>query len=386
MTIASELTGEALLVRARELRPLIEAHAAEAEEERRLPDAVVDAVYDAGLYTCLLAAEAGGPEIGVPTYLRLIEEVARADGSTGWCLMIGSEIVGALSHTEFAALPELLAEDRAIVAVGAEPGAAQRVEGGYRFSGRSRFASGSANAAWVGGTGPVMDGDEPVRVASGAPDVRLFLLPKAAWQIEDTWFVGGMRATASNDIVADNIFVPETHTARLPVPHGTHFSRFPFLALMAANKAAVATGIGLGARDATMTLLEKVPVAAAKSIRAEPRVQLALARAEATLEAARAYLYAAVGDAWETASAGETVTLEQIARLRIAAVNATEQSVSAVDQYHAIAGTSAIRSSSPLDRALRDVHVAARHMNVQERMLEDAGRVLVGLAPTSPIF
>src|SRR5438132_13261142 len=72
---------------ARALRPIIEEGAAEAEKCAFIPERVVRAVADAGMWGLLVPRELGGMEVDPETYIDVIEELSYADGSTGWVVM-----------------------------------------------------------------------------------------------------------------------------------------------------------------------------------------------------------------------------------------------------------------------------------------------------------
>lgn len=118
----------------------------------------------------------------------------------------------------------------------------------------------------------------------------------------------------------------------------------------------------------------------------ESLLQGEIARAEARLESGRCYWYENVRAAWATVSAGDPLSLEQRAKLKVASLTAVENSVDAVDILHRLAGTTAIFQSSPLERGWRDVHTAAQHQQVQDARWENAGRVLFGLEPNNPFI
>jgi len=92
----------------------------------------------------------GGPELDPLTQIRVIEALAMADGSVGWCAMIGcdSGYISAFLDQDVARAmyPDLLV---ATGAAATTTGKARRVSGGYRVDGRFPFVSGCHHCEWA---------------------------------------------------------------------------------------------------------------------------------------------------------------------------------------------------------------------------------------------
>jgi alkylation response protein AidB-like acyl-CoA dehydrogenase len=119
-------------------------------------------------------------------------------------------------------------------------------------------------------------------------------------------------------------------------------------------------------------------------LRDRPMVQARIGEAEAMVNAARAYVFDAVGRLWETLCAGEAPSDRLVMQARLALVHAMHESVRAVDKVFHAAGTNAIYTRHPLERAFRDVHVALQHGAALPSYFESAGKVLLGLRPGDP--
>jgi alkylation response protein AidB-like acyl-CoA dehydrogenase len=372
--------------RARELRPLIEAAADEAERERRLPERVAVAMAERGLHRLAWPEALGGLEADPPTQIATIEAISAADGSTGWNLMIGMETAGlvllGMKH------PQGVLHDPLTILCGstAAMGRAEEVDGGLRVSGRWPFVSGCHNAHWFSGLCQLhRDGELVV----GAPPVW-GLVPRGAFEILDTWNVSGMCGSGSHDVVVEDVFVAESHTAGFGLASGEEpwrqgpLFRIPMGARLAYNKTGVSLGIARGALDAFGEFATtKRPRDSRGTLRDEPQAQIALASAEAELRSARAFVMESVGALWERVVAGDEVTLQQRAILQLACSNASQACIRAVDRVHAAAGTSANIRGAPFERRMRDVQVVRQHITVSPQLLQDVGRVLLGLDPKS---
>lgn len=374
---------------ARALQPLVRQYAEEAQRLRHAPAPIVEAMAKAGLYRIAAPAVFGGGEAHPHPTIETIEAISQADGSIGWVLMIGIETVGiggSLMPRETAA--RLFAEHPDLVMCGAlnPQGRARRVDGGWRVTGRWPFASGCHHADLFWGQCLVV-GEDGDRRPTRAIEV---IVPRADYDIVDTWNTNGLRGTGSHDVTVEDLFVPDEMTTavtgREPAHDGPLYKLPPFSRL-AYNKVGVATGIARAAIDHFVDLAEgKVPRLARASLRERPRAQLAVAQAEAALRSARAFVFEVVADEWETVVAGGVCDRRQRALVRLACSHACQEAIRAVELVHSAAGTSPNLVDSPLGRARRDVAVVAQQIMVAPHFIDDAGRVLLGLDPLEPIL
>jgi alkylation response protein AidB-like acyl-CoA dehydrogenase len=195
----------------------------------------------------------------------------------------------------------------------------------------------------------------------------------------------------------DDIFVAEDMVGHATMgPSGpvlrpvreTVMTRIPFMTLAGvAQVPPVALGLARRALEEFQQLAQtKQSAFGGPRLAEQVHAQVALARAEALVRAARTYWYDELDTLWDAAVQNAPISLEQRATQRIASLLATEHCVAAVDMLYRQAGSSAIFQSSPLERCFRDVHAAAQHLQVQEGRWETAGRVLMGLEPGSPVL
>jgi alkylation response protein AidB-like acyl-CoA dehydrogenase len=367
------------------LTPAIRASIDEIERGRRLPLPLAQAMAGAGLFRLLVPRSLGGSEEHPTTVIRTIEEVARVDGSAGWCLMIG-----ATSALVSAYLPEpvartIYAADPAVITGGAlAPTGTATVDGsGYRVNGRWAFGSGVEHCAWLIANCVVMENGRPVMTAAGSPEIRIALVPAAEVEVVDTWTVAGLRGTGSHDFAIVDRWVPTERTVDLPrdapLEPGTLY-RFPLFGLLALGVAATITGMARGAIDALVELAAaKVPTGSRRVLRERVHAQMQVAQAEALLRSARAFLFDAIDEVWRAAESGVGVTPEHRALLRLAAAHAATSGAEVVDLMYHAGGASSIYASNPLQRFFRDVHTATQHTMVSPSIYETAGRLFLGL-------
>jgi alkylation response protein AidB-like acyl-CoA dehydrogenase len=378
------------------LEPLIRAHADEAEQNRRLSPVVVTALAEAGIFRMYTPRALGGLEVDPLTFYRVVEAIARIDGSTGWCVFIGggNPLLGAFLADE--AAEKIFGSDPQVITAGVvHPyGAAVVSDGGYRVTGRWSYASGCQHSSWIFCCCQVFDGDQLRLTDDGQPDVRLFFVPSGLVSIVDTWEVSGLAGTGSHDVVIDQVFVPSAYTCAFKpgiTPRCTRYQspvyRYVLYASFALPIGAVALGIAQGAMDTCLELAQsKKPSVGTEMLRDRPLFQVRLAEAVALVRAARAWLHAAVRQTWQSHLANGQVSFDERADLLLAAANATRSAAAAVDILYTAAGASANYRRSPLQRALRDVHAATQHVGTAAPQFESAGRMLLGLPPLQSLI
>jgi 3-hydroxy-9,10-secoandrosta-1,3,5(10)-triene-9,17-dione monooxygenase len=384
------MTPAAYLERARALLPALRERALYAEQLRRLPDETFKEFQEAGLFRGLQPKRYGGYELDPGTFFQAIMDIGTVCGSSAWIL----GVVGihnwhlALFHPQ--AQEDVWSEDTSIqLSTSLAPtGTVARVDGGFRLRGRWSFSSGCDFCQWaaLGGIVPPLSEAEP-------PDVRVFLVPRRDYAIDDNWHVMGLCSTGSKDLVVEDAFVPEyrTHSYRdmfyLQNP-GTAVNeaplyRIPFGTMFPYALAAPAIGVALGALQ-TFREQAKMRVSARDHARVaeDPFIQFRLAEAAAEVDAARDRLLGNFATMMRLVDAGEEIPLAQRARYRWDATKATDWSVRAVDRLFEASGGRAVFLNNPIQRAWRDVHAMRAHTgNNPEMAAAVFGRSEFGLPP-----
>jgi indole-3-acetate monooxygenase len=363
-----------LVEAARALAPVVAGHADEAERLRRLPPALVDALRDAELLRMCTPSAYGGPQADPRTLLEVSEAVAAVDGAAGWCTMIAATTSSLACFLD----PEWAAKiygDPATITAGvfAPNATAEVVAGGWRATGRWMWGSAAQHCQYVVG-GAIVVGEPPQQ--------HVMFFDAADVTFHDTWHTAGLRGTGSGDFSVDAAFVPNGRS--IPAIGGrptvdAPIGRFPNFTLLAIGVASVTLGIARHALDAFDALArEKRPQFSGRTLAQTGSVQADIAKAEAALRSARSWLLDEIDQAWDAVLAGDRVADDARARLRLAAANSATSAAHAVDTAFTWAGGTAVFQSSPLQRCLRDVHVASQHIQVSPRMYETVGRFLLG--------
>ena len=374
--------------RARALAPMIAAAGDRTETERKVPADVMKALHEAGLFRLLMPRSLGGAEASPLAYMQVLEEVSAADGSTGWCLGqgLGCSLAAAFLDHDIAA--EIFDTADGVLAWGPPNGAkAIKVDGGYRVTGRWRFASGSPNCTWYGGHSEVCEPDgTPLKDKNGRPVMRTMLFPAKDAEAINVWDVIGLRGTGSDDYAVNDLFVPDAYTTwRDSVPDRREkgpLYNIPLLTMYGMGFSGVAQGLARTVLEEFMKLAQEKSASGMSIKLAENAViQSQTAQAVAKRESGRAYLSKMIKEFYAAAVAGGDYSLDLRARLRISITWSMQQAKEALDfAYHA-AGTNAIFEKNPFERRFRDIHTVTQQGQAHAANFEFSGQALFGRTP-----
>jgi alkylation response protein AidB-like acyl-CoA dehydrogenase len=382
-----------LLANIQELAPSITSCAAEIETSRRIPLDLLEALRSIGIFRIFVPESHGGLELDMPTALEIFAALSRIDGSVGWTAMIGGgcDIFASLLPRDTYEQVYQNGPD-VIIAGSAQPvGRAEALAGGWRVNGRWPFASGCQHADWMFGFCVMTEGGKPLcgpAGEEGPPLVRGFFLPAPSWQIEDTWYVAGLKGTGSHHITLRDMVVPAENFFDLAngvscVPGPLYQAVLQLLPLM---HSANSIGIAESALDELVELANtgRQQLQAAVPMRDSITFQGELGRITAELRAARAFLQVQAASHWRHALAGTLKDESFLTQVTQTAIWIANTCVRAVDACFALAGSSALYETSPLQRQLRDIHVAAQHEKAQQRHYVKAGKLLLGSVVACP--
>jgi alkylation response protein AidB-like acyl-CoA dehydrogenase len=375
-----------------EIAPIVREHAAESERLGVLAPAVIGALRDTGLLRMLVPVEFGGAGLSLPESIDVYERIATADASSAWTLVILAD--GALFARFLApdACAALLEDPHAQIAGSLNPmtARAERVDGGYRFTGRASYLSGSAHANWIMATAIVTEGGEPVINELGIA-IRAGVMPISRADRLDTWHVTGMRATGSTDYEFDGVDIAEGWTfapfASDQRSVADNFAAIPLWSQLGAGLAACAVGAAQNMIDRFVELAAtKVPTGNFVRLADRAPAQIALGEAFGLTQAASAVLHETAEDIWDRGQARARFENDVLARHRLSLVTAVRLAGEAIDRLHDAAGMNAVAVDSVLDRCWRDVHTISQHIILAPARFEIGGRVLMGLDPASPVI
>ncbi|HEU4690570.1 MAG TPA: acyl-CoA dehydrogenase family protein [Vicinamibacterales bacterium] len=379
-----------LVDRAAALVPLLFERAPAAEKARRVSDATLDALSEAGIFSMTAPTRYGGAEVDFQTQCEVLANLARGCPSTSWVATIYSAMSWLVGTFPDQAQDEIFADrDPRISGVFSPTGTGVPKDGGLLVSGRWGFNTGCHGARWTVMNAVVGTGAEAVPTCVIARSRELTIL--------DDWYATGMSATGSNTIVADNVFVPayrclrlpDMLEARLPARHNADnpYFNYPLSPVLTVNAGGTPLGMAQGALEEFRARLPGRGIAYTfYTNKAEaPVTHLQLADAALTLESADAHVRRAA--ALLDRHTGGPMSLDARVKSRAHIAYAMGLARQSVDTLFYASGASSIQTHMPIQRFQRDVQALANHAIMHtQTALELYGRVLCGLAPNTPIY
>lgn len=384
-----------LVQAASELGPVISQYIDEEEKNRRLSGPVLDALNKLSFTRLFLPKTLGGLEADPLTAARVVEEVARHNTAAGWCMMVANTSAWWCSRFPEKGIEEMYQDGPGTFISGAfhPPMKATPVNGGYKINGRSPLTSNVHEAQWIFVTAFVMDQGE-MKINNGRPEVIAVLMKREDCEISDTWYTLGMKATDSNDTVANDVFVPGHLSFQLnpEFQPGKHHKgplyQFPAMgASVACLIAPVALAVARNAINELKILADKkTPLGSMNPIRDKGVVQRKLGEAEALVQSSRAYLHQKITETWNKTLAGEKLSMEERGGLLLAAVHTNQSCAKAVDLMYSAAGSTGIYTRSKLSHYFTDSQVIRQHGFANESRYETVAQIYFGLPPDLPVI
>ena len=377
------------------IAPLLSQYVDEEENNRRLSRPVFNALKNAGLFSLFRPKSLGGLEADPLITAKLVEEVSRHNTAAGWSVMVANTATWWCSRLSEKGVNAIYANGQDTFIAGAfhPPMKATPTDGGYLINGRSPLTSNVHEAHWIFVTAFVMEQGQ-IKMNNGIPEIVGVFMKPSDCQIIDTWFTFGMRATDSNDVNANDVFVPDHLTYAL-VPEfqpNAYYTgllyQFPAIgASIASLITPVALAVARNAIEELKALAEKkVPFGSAVSIRERGTVQRKLGMAEAFVQSSRAYLFQEIADCWNKTLAGEKISLTKRADLLLAVTHTNQTCAQAVDLMYSAAGTSGIYTRNKLAHYFTDAQVIRQHGFSNDSRYETAAQIYFGLKPDLPVI
>jgi len=377
-------TSEEIIARAQALIPVLRERAPQGDRERRLPKQTIADMQAAGLFKVLQPKRWGGYELDILTYYEVQMALGEGDMSVAWVY----GVVGV--HPWFVALlDDRMANDiwgadnSTLICSSLMPaGVAKPVEGGFRFSGQWKYASGCEHCAWafLGGT------------VEGQPDDRrVFVIPQNDYEIVDTWHVPGLKGTGSHDIVIKDAFVPAHRTQKYSdcfrgygpglASNTSPLYRLPFGQVFFRGVSTGAIGALQGMLDAYLAYAKKrIQRTSGTAASEDAVIQLTCAEVVVALDEMKTILRRNFKVLEEYAARGEMPPLKQRVEYKFHNAWVAERCSLLAARLFKAAGTAGIAADLPFSRIHSDIAVGRQHISNQfEQAGKSFGSMLFGL-------
>ncbi|MFJ2756253.1 3-hydroxy-9,10-secoandrosta-1,3,5(10)-triene-9,17-dione monooxygenase oxygenase subunit [Nocardioides sp. NPDC087217] len=364
-----------------DLLPTIRERAEETERLRVVPESSVKELEEVGFFKLLQPARFGGLEADPVDFYTCVRDIASACGSTGWVSSVLGVHPWQIALFDDEAQQAVWGEDpdTRVSSSYAPMGKAAITEGGFTLSGRWSFSSGCAHATWVLLGGLVFNDEGQV------VDFRTFLVPRERYEIVDVWNVVGLAGTGSNDIVVEDVFIPETFTLSMAetgrckgpgqaVNTGDLY-KLQFHSLFTTTITTPIIGMARGAYEEHVTMQQnRVRASYGEKASLDPFAAVRVATASSDIDAAWALLMSNIREQQAYVARGEKIPITQRLRIRRDQVLGTQRAIDAIDLLFEASGGRALANGTPLQRAWRDAHAGRVHAaNDPERALQMYG-------------
>ena len=382
-----------LVARARALAPKLAERARDAERQGMVPVETVREMQEAGLFRVLQPKRWGGYELDPRVFYRVQMALAEGCMSTAWIY----GVIG-VHNWQLPLFPDQAQQDvwgnksaTLIASTYMPTGKAEKVEGGYRFSGRWSFSSGVEHCEWIflGGLLPKRDGSEGFEHTT-------FLLPKADYRVEHNWDVLGLRATGSHDIVVEDAFVPEHRTQRTNdhsdagcpgrATNPGWLYRIPFTQVF---QRAVSSAC-LGALDNAIDIFRQRSISHigkhGTKMAEDINAQQAVTEAMMASDQLKLVLFRNYARIVHCAKTGEVMPVEERLMQRAQAATVPKLTFERVNELMRACAAAGTYKTNPIERTFRDLHVARGHIaNNTDTYARAHGAVMLGL-PNADAF
>jgi alkylation response protein AidB-like acyl-CoA dehydrogenase len=358
----------------------IGAAADDIEAARQLPHDLARQLAHAGLFSMFVPQAIGGQQLSPPEGMARLEKLAMQDAASAWVCMIGSTAAIGSAYIDPKIGQDMFgAPARITCGIFAPNGRAVRDGDDYIVSGRWAWASGSANADYIGLGCMALDSEDDT------PDgdkIRLLMVPRDDIIFHDTWHTMGLCGTSSGDVEVKAVRIPVAHSYSIATDrpwNDAPLYKMPYFGFLATGVGAVALGNARAALDDVIDLAtQKKAMGHGRILAERTSVQGALAEAEAEWRSAHAFYWQTLNSVWADVQDGADMTPEKRADLRLISTHAVRRGVQVVRAAHDIAGGTSVYKTSHLQRRLRDSETMTQHMIANANTYELAGRVLLG--------
>jgi len=374
-------TEDELVARARAMIPMLFKHADEVEKARRVPDSTVAAYKEAGFFRILQPKRWGGWEMNPQVFYKVLMELGRGCPSSAWVMMILGIHQWEFGMFSQQAGDDIWGKDDSVLAASSYPpaGKYERVDGGWRISGRWPTSSGCDHADWA-----ILGG---VETKDGKPvDKFAMLVPREAYTIDDDWHVFGLCGTGSKSLVVKDAFVPDHRVHSMSDSRRSHSAlcyKPQFTLAFWSAVSAVINGMAQGAVDIYTDLMKRrINTATNVATNTSPYVKDRLGNAVAKVRSSRMRLLSIMDCALEHAQRGNQMPLEEYVSSVLDITRVGRECEEAVLLLYKATAARGLFLNTPMQRVLRDVLAGANHIT---QNADDTAGILGGYLLGQPL-
>lgn len=346
-----------------DMQPRLRERAAQAREERKVPQATVDELQDLGFFLALQPARYGGLELTPQEFFRMQMAIAEGCMSSAWACGIIAVHSFQLALMDDRAQQDVWGDSihTRVSSSYAPMGKVEVVDGGFRFSGRWGWSSGSDHCTWAL-LGGIIPGE----------GYRTFLVPRSDYEIVDTWHSMGLQGTGSNDIVVDNVFVPDYRTHKqmdgfLVQNPGREVNPQPLFQIPWAQIfVRTVSSPAIGACREALRLFKQGALNKASAdptkLAGDAATLERVARASNGIDEMEAVLFRNFDRMMVAVNSGEEMPMEERISARYQASLVIEKSIEVVDTLFEAAGGQSVFAGSEIQQRFLDIHTARAHV------------------------
>jgi len=367
--------------------PALAQRSLEGRRQRRIPDETIADMQRAGFFRVLQPKRWGGYEMDLHTFYEIQLALAEGDMSTAWIYGVSGVHPWFMALLDDRAAQEVWRSDTsALICSSLMPaGRATPAEGGYRLSGRWRYASCCEHCDWALLGAMLATGN------GGPPEGRIFLLPRKDYGTIDTWQVSGLQATGSWDVSVDDVFVPAHRSQSMldnfllkgpgQALNTSSLYRLPFGQIFVRGISTAALGALQGMLNAFLDYGRTRVTRAGGRSAENPFVQLLCAETAAAIDEMTNTLHRNFRNLHAYARRGETPPLEERLRYKFQSTEVTERCTLLAARIFKATGAAGLAEGLPFGGILADLMAGRQHISNQYEYVGSSwGGVMFGLA------
>ena len=375
-----------VIARARAMIPTLAKRSLEGRRQRRIADETIADMQRAGLFRVLQPRRWGGYEMDLGTFYEIQLALAEGDMSTAWIYGVSGVHPWFMALLDDRAAQEVWGRDNSTLICSSlmPAGKATAVEGGFRLSGRWRYASCCDHCEWA------LLGALVASSSGGAPEGRIFLLPRSDYQTIDTWHVSGLQATGSWDIVVEDALVPAYRSQSMrdnfllkgagQAVNSSSLYRLPFGQIFVRGISTSALGALQGMLNALVDYSKSRVTRAGGRSAENPFVQLLCAETAAAIDEMKTILHRNFRNLHAYAERGETPPLDERLRYKFQSTAVTERCTLLAARIFKATGAAGLTDELPFGGILADLTAGRQHISNQfEYVGSSWGGVMFGM-------